>query len=200
MLPCSVERATRTVFSKGTIVISKLASVLFISLIGMGSNVVRADPTAELLFPNSLSFVEYGLSEPVGSGAVDSSALYWIEEKRVGSLQSWLVFFDPPTRGLVGALIDFGRPIVAVLDTKAGLEGTSFFEKPGTTYSYAALAGLEDLDQMEYSGSRLALLWSASDPGDHVRILTLIPEPNNYLLLMTGMLVIGVISKRRVRS
>lgn len=141
------------VFSKGTIVLSKLASVLFISLIGIWSSAVRADLAAELLFPNSLSFVEYGLSEPVGSGAVDSTALYWIEEKRVGSLQSWLVFFDPPTRGLVGALIDFGRPIVAVLDTKPGLEGTSFFEKPGTTYSYAARAGLENLDQLGYSGA-----------------------------------------------
>jgi hypothetical protein len=56
------------------------------------------------------------------------------------------------------------------------------------TYQDNYQTGLEtNRDSASFSGNVLSLNWTASDPGDHVRVLTAVPEPSTYALMAIGM-------------
>ena len=56
-------------------------------------------------------------------------------------------------------------------------------------------AGVTSIVNM--SGSTLTLAWNASDPGDHVRILTAVPEPQTYALMLAGLGMTAWFARRR---
>ena len=67
---------------------------------------------------------------------------------------------------------------------------TAALGKPGVNYDYSNPSiGLEVVDKSatSFTGSTLTLAWNASDPGDHVRILTAVPEPQTYALMLAGL-------------
>lgn len=191
---------------------------LLVSLAVSGT-AAAADPTASNIFingnPASLSFLEYSGSAPVGAGQVNSNNLYYIDE-RIGidpisheTVKSWYVFFDPLCQGLIQADITFDNAIKGVRTTRSALKETnSIFgiDVDNDTflndYRSRPLTGTERTDETgwSYNGNVLQIDWKASNPGDHIRVTTSIPEPQTYALLLAGLGLVGAATRRRKPS
>lgn len=159
-----------------------------------------AVPVATAITP-SASLTEYTGAAPVGVGAVDMNAtLYFIDEKTVAGLKSWFVFFDAAAPANLQATLWFDAPIVAVYSVLADLQATTpTYGAAGVTYSTRPLTGLESGDQLQWAaGSHsLTLSWNVNDPGDHIRVLTAVPEPATATLYAAGLLALGFLVARR---
>jgi hypothetical protein len=159
------------------------------------------------------SFVEYTGAGPIGRNNInDNTTFYWFKEEagtyNSQAVQSWFLFFDPrATRSVTGA-ITFDTNIIAIMDDKAELIASSpAFGKMGVTYNYShGAVGLEAGDKAgtSYVGSLLSLDWHASNPGDHIRVLTALapppaptPEPAALGLMAASLAALGLVARRR---
>ncbi|MCZ7562763.1 MAG: PEP-CTERM sorting domain-containing protein [Burkholderiales bacterium] len=163
----------------------------------------------------------------VGTGAVDANDfLFGFNEKTVtlggaltldaGSIaagtlvQSHYIFFDPKDHQTVetGSYqagttpITFAFPILGVISTKSGLDATNaLFGVSGVTYATSTLIGLESGDVYSFAGNTLSLDWSATDPGDHIRVITAaVPEPGTYAMILAGLGLMGFMARRRLQG
>lgn len=170
--------------------------------VGVLSGSAYAMPTATVTLPSSISFAEFTGSETIGSGKIDSDTLFWVKEKTFGTIESFLVFFDPAKTTLVAALLDFGKPIQAVFSSKADLKGSAVFESTSFDYKYKKHSGLEGADFVGFTpgSSTLELVWSAKDSGDAIRVLTAVPEPTTYAMFGVGLVLVGMIARRRMKD
>jgi len=172
-----------------------------VSLLALSSvHALAADPTASL----NKSFAEYTATGPVGNNNINTSTFYWMKEQAgtwMGQqVQSWLLIWDPERSGQVRGTVTFDADILHVLDTKAELQATAAFQKPGVTYNYSRSAvGLENGEarNTSFTDATLSLRWTASNPGDHVRVMTAVPEPGTYALMAAGLAVLGFAARRR---
>ena len=158
-----------------------------------------ADPTASL----NRTFAEYTGNGPIGNNNLNVSKFYWMFEGTgtwMGqAVNSWFLIWDPVNASVNGS-VTFDSQILFLQDDKSELIATSSFNKPGVTYNYNnSLVGLEagDKSGTSFSGNTLTLAWNAADPGDHVRIMTAVPEPEAYALALAGLGVIGWFGRRR---
>jgi hypothetical protein len=170
-----------------------------------------ADPVPSGL-PAGVSFQEYSGAAAVGNGHVDTrNVLWYIDEQTVGGLKSWYILFDPAGGQSTSATITFDRPIVDVLDTKAGLDGTNgtygidvdgdgVLDDYDTSFFIAP--ELQALDTVSWlaGGNTVTIHWNAVDPGDHIRVLVQVPEPSTYALFGIGGLVLALATRRRRRG
>jgi hypothetical protein len=162
-----------------------------------------AQPTASL--PAGFTFVDW-LSvnnAPVGDGSIDdSNVVYFLREREIGGLQSWLIFFDPNGAQSVAGTVTFSAPISALFTTTAAVTITSAAYQLTPTVSYASdvNTGLETADDATFVGNTLAFSFSANDPGDHIRVLTVVPEPSTAALLATGLSGVAAFVRRRRRQ
>ncbi|MFN0182427.1 MAG: PEP-CTERM sorting domain-containing protein [Aquabacterium sp.] len=163
-----------------------------------------ADPTAVL----SRTFTEYTGVGPIGNDNVqDNANFYWFYESTgtwMGQqVKSWFLFWDPRSSLSVDGSVTFDSNILFVHDTRTSLIATAAFGKVGVTYDYSdAAVGLESADQANtsFGGATLTLAntgWTASNPGDHIRVMTAVPEPGTYALLLAGLGVVALVSRRR---
>ena len=68
----------------------------------------------------------------------------------------------------------------------------------GINYGGVPRTGLEaSRDFYAVSGNTLTIDWKASDPGDHIRVLTSIPEPQTYAMLIMGLGALTFVARRR---
>lgn len=158
-----------------------------------------ADPTATL----DRTFVEYVGAGPIGNNNLHSVDFYWIFESSGSfggkAVNSWFLIWEP-TLARVRGSVTFDAPILFVEDDQAGMIATAAFGKPGVVYDYSnADIGLESVDRAGTSvaGSTLTIAWNANDPGDHVRVMTAIPEPQTHALMAAGLGMLGWLARRR---
>ena len=162
-----------------------------------------AAPVAVVLTPG-YTFEEYSGTATVGVGAVDTdNALFYIDEQAALGAKSWLIFADPEGRARVTATLQFDQPILAVYTTRDGIESTTpIYGSPSVTYGSRLLTGLEGGDQVAWTagGTLLTISWFSADPGDHIRVLTAVPEPAPFMLLAGGLVALGWLKRRRLRA
>jgi hypothetical protein len=125
-------------------------------------------------------------------------------------VSSHYVLFDPRFSTNVVGTVTFDRPIIGVLTSRSRLAATnSILGLQGISYGSVALTGLEGADRVSVSGNVLSFNFYASDPGDHVRVLTsaarvnqqgAVPEPISGLIWATGIGVGTFFTRRRRRS
>lgn len=179
----------------------KLKPFIAAAIALLAGQAVAAAPSASL----NRSWNEYAGTQAVGNNKVqnDQSA-FWVYEG-TGSwlgqaVKSWFVFWDPRSSSQLKGSIDFGQDILFVHDEKAELMATAGFGKAGLSYDYSnKLVGLEGADRANtsWSGQTLTLKWNASNPGDHVRVMTAVPEPGTYAMFGAGLLALGLMARRR---
>jgi len=182
----------------------KLKLITLAACAVLAAPAMAADPSASL----NRGWVEYAGSQPVGNNKVqDDKNAYWIFEGAgtwMGqAVSSWFVFWDPRSSLQLKGSIGFDNDILFVHHTQAELQATSAFDKAGVTYDYSrALVGLEsgDKSNTSWTGSTLTLKWNASNPGDHVRVMTAVPEPSSYAMFGAGLLALGYMARRRRAS
>ena len=108
---------------------------------------------------------------------------------------SHYVFFDP--RGILRAVgsVTFSHKILGILRTTSSINATnSAFGIPGTQYVSVSATGLETSDlitSISNGGKTLNYNWNASNPGDHIRVLTAVPEPATWAMMIMGFGLIG---------
>lgn len=163
-------------------------------------NAMAADPAASL----NRTWTEYTGTGPVGNNNInDNAKAYWMFESAgtwMGqAVNSWFVFWDPRSSLQLKGTVTFDHNILYVHDSKAELQATSAFGKPGVTYNYSnKLVGLERADayNTSWTGNTLKLKWTASNPGDHIRVMTAVPEPGTYAMFAAGLLALGFMARR----
>lgn len=173
----------------------------------LAAGTAQAAPVATSLNAG-YSFQDYTGTAAVNAGNLDTrSVLFRIQERRIGDLQSWYVFFDPAGSQSVVATIDFGRPILEVITSSSALAATRATWEVDVDgdgqlddYAHRQLMGLEASDTVAWTpgGSLLSIAWNAWDPGDHVRVIVqAVPEPGSMLLAALGLTALGLGRRRR---
>ena len=179
----------------------KLFALAVIAATVAASNAIAANPTAAL----DKGWVEYTGTGPVGNNNInDNKNAYWMFESSgtwAGqAVNSWFVFWDPKDSLKIAGNISFDQNILFVHDDKAELIATAAFGKAGVTYDYSRnLVGLEAGDKTGTSitGNTLSIQWTASNPGDHIRVMTAVPEPGTYAMFAAGLAALGFVARRR---
>lgn len=179
----------------------KLLALAVIAATLAVSNAIAANPTAAL----DKGWVEYTGTGAVGNNNInDNDNAYWVYESSgtwMGqAVNSWFVFWDPRSGSRVEGDISFDQNILFVHDDKAELIATAAFGKASVTYDYSRnLVGLEAGDKAGTSitGNTLSIKWNASNPGDHIRVMTAVPEPGTYAMFAAGLAALGFVARRR---
>jgi hypothetical protein len=185
------------------------------------STPVQAQPTASL--NPGYSFVNwFSVNNSIlGLGDIeDNFVLYYLKEKQIGDLQSWLIFFDPNNSGFdpnnpgrngdifnVFGTVTFGAPIASLFTTSEDINITSaaYRLSSGVSYGGDELTGLEsptqqsEVDAASFSGNVLTFNFYAYK-ADYVRVLTTVPEPSTYALLTVGLSALALATRRRKRA
>lgn len=180
---------------------TKLISALALAAAVVSAPAFAAAPMASL----DRSFVEYTGEGPIGNNNINNNKnFYWMFESSgtyLGqAVNSWFLFYDPKKTREVSGTVTFDQPILFLFDDRAELKATASFGKPGVTYDYSRrTVGLEkdDKEDTSFAGNILSLEWTAGNPGDHVRVMTAVPEASTYALLAMGLVGICFFLRRR---
>lgn len=118
---------------------------------------------------------------------------------------SHYVFFDPAgTVNQVGT-VTFDSRVLAVITSTAHLLASDYLANTGVNYLNPSLRGLESGDSVTISVTNpntVDIDWTASTPGDYVRILTefspsAVPEAETYAMMLAGLGLVGFATVRR---
>ncbi len=197
------------------------ASAVVVSGVASGGGMVTDGGTFVILPPTTPTIAinafntqnVYALNERQGvTLASDTSVNTSIQGNGTGTttiaagtkVNSTLLFIDPigpemtasGTVTFTGTVLGFYWRTATLRQTLGLVETTALFGLPGVTYG--ALGGLEVGDILTFSGNTVT--YSFASPlatTDMVRIITAIPEPESWALLIAGFGLIGAVRRRQ---
>ena len=113
------------------------------------------------------------------------------------------VFFDPISGSQVGT-VTFDSDIFGIMTKTNTLAASDFLINTGVNYLNPSLRGLESGDKVTITSLRtITVDWTASSPGDYIRVLTdfspgaVVPVPGAVWLFGGGLLALIAISQRK---
>ena len=118
---------------------------------------------------------------------------------------SHYVFFDPKNTTSQKGKVSFDSNILAVISSTGKLAASDFLIHTGVNYLNPTARGLEAGDFVTITGlKQISVNWTASSPGDYVRVLTAfspsVPEPSDMALTLSGLACLGFILRRRTST
>lgn len=121
------------------------------------------------------------------------------------TVASHYIFFDPGPSTTIEGYVDFDAEILGIMIDTNTLAATDYLANTGVTYLNPGLRGLENADQawIDISdSSRLRIDFTASNPGDYIRVLTkrspgAVPAPAGFLLFGLGLLGLACTRKQQ---
>jgi len=87
------------------------------------------------------------------------------------TVSSYYVVFDPNATESVIATLTFPDDIIGVIGTKDELQASNFLGDASANYLNPSLLGLEGGDMFSIAGADLTIDFSASTPGDSIRVI-----------------------------
>lgn len=115
---------------------------------------------------------------------------------RAGTLiSSHYIVWDPAGAARVQADILLDEMVLGVASTTGRLDASDFVGSPTTNYLNPGARGLEGGDTYSFSGETVSIDFSASSPGDAIRVITFaIPTPGTTVALAA---MAGIARRRR---
>jgi hypothetical protein len=120
------------------------------------------------------------------------------------TVASHYIFFDPQNVTSQVGTVTFDSDIFGIITSTANLAASDFLVNTGVTYLNPGLRGLEAGDNVTITGLReITVDWSASTPGDYIRVLTdfspgaVVPIPAAAWLFGSGLLGLIGIARRK---
>lgn len=118
-------------------------------------------------------------------------------------VSSHYVFFDPaPSRSVIGG-VTFDSAILAIITATGDLLASDpELGLSWVNYLNPAARGLEQGDTVSITGNTMSLRWTASTPGDYVRVITVgaVPEPQTWAMMLLGFFGLGTAIRRARRA
>jgi hypothetical protein len=141
------------------------------------------------------------LTSPEGVNLGGSNNNHSTQLPRGTRVSSHMIFFDPVGSATATGSVTFNRPILGVLRSNGSqISSDNRYGAPGVTYVSTGNRGLENgnanngdfVFAWTPGSNTVNFRFSASDPGDHLRVLTAgVPEPATWAMMILGFGVIG---------
>jgi hypothetical protein len=139
---------------------------------------------------------------------------YLVATSATGSLAvgtvvaSHYIFFDPAGTSSQVGTVRFDSDILALITSTNNLAASDYLANTGVNYLNPGLRGLEsNTDTAVVSGAReVTVRWTASTPGDYIRVLTTfspgaeVPLPATALLALFGLGLMPALRRRRAKA
>ena len=105
-------------------------------------------------------------------------------------VNSHLLVWNPPGSSRVTGTVSFDGPILGIYTEAAGLNGSDALFGLQPSYTFTAGQGLERGDSIMFISmtSTSSFDFTATNPGDYVRVITAVPEPGVLSLLALGLI------------
>lgn len=126
------------------------------------------------------------------------------------TVASHYIFFDPLVTQSQSGFVDFDSDIFGIATSTANLNASDFLANTAITYLGNTLRGIEGGDSVVIDPTnprRLWVDWSATTPGDYVRVFTqrspaaaAVHEPATLALIGFGLTALGVARRFRNES
>ena len=135
-----------------------------------------------------------GFGGGIGAGILPSGTV----------VASHYVFFDPAGSSSQEGFVTFDSDVLAIVSSTGNLAASDFLINTGVNYLNPSARGLEAGDVVSIAGlQRVNVDWTASTPGDFIRVLTKfspsadVPEPSVFALASVGLACFGFARKCR---
>ncbi len=141
-----------------------------------------------------------GQTKIVGAALASTLSGLGITVAATQKVASDFFVFDPARTSLASGTITFANNVLGIISTRTGLiaiRPTSAFGLAGVTVNTPTLVGFERGDTASFAGNTVSLRLTGASPGDTFAVLTAVPEPSTWMMMLFGFGVAGFALRRR---